>query len=437
MRFGMLQGMKRAPSPAQSAAGTKYQRVREDLRKAIADGAYPPGERLPSESELHRQLGVSKNTVIRALNDLAREGLIVRRLGSGSFVMDPRKPPLVSGRFLRLGMLLPHTLRPDYRFGPVQRDIMLGAVRKWGMDGVEPVFPVVRDDEATRGIRTDEFRQCSVEIIGEEKSMATHTYHPPLEAVRAARFDGILAVSIVEQDWLTELLDLGVPTVLVDYSDDHFGNRADRVFFDPFPGYRATVRAMIARNLRRIHFVGCWMHIPHKDRHVPRPRIPASYMPENARPDPESFQRKAAWRQAMDEAGLPCPNEWSHFTWHSGDPVRVFAEQLASLPANERPEAIVCHALAQAEVFIDVFQARGLPLQAAGATSGQHRHTAWPIVADTFQLGDLAAEMLLRRIQQPSASLLHMGVPMVMPEFLAPPMVAGGRDKPGVTKVSR
>jgi len=48
------------------------------------------GEAIPSERQLTRELGVSRLTVRAALDDLVREGLLVRRHGSGTFVSEPK-----------------------------------------------------------------------------------------------------------------------------------------------------------------------------------------------------------------------------------------------------------------------------------------------------------------------------------------------------------
>src|ERR671934_1600535 len=48
------------------------------------------GEAIPSERQLSSDLGVSRLTVRAALDDLVREGLLVRRRGSGTFVSEPK-----------------------------------------------------------------------------------------------------------------------------------------------------------------------------------------------------------------------------------------------------------------------------------------------------------------------------------------------------------
>jgi GntR family transcriptional regulator len=48
------------------------------------------GTALPSERQLSTDLGVSRLTVRAALDDLAREGYLVRRRGSGTYVQQPK-----------------------------------------------------------------------------------------------------------------------------------------------------------------------------------------------------------------------------------------------------------------------------------------------------------------------------------------------------------
>ena len=67
-----------------------YHQIADRLRTGIASGAYPPDSRLPTEHELAAQLGVSRPTVRQALDLLAREGMVVRVKGSGTFAAEPK-----------------------------------------------------------------------------------------------------------------------------------------------------------------------------------------------------------------------------------------------------------------------------------------------------------------------------------------------------------
>ena len=72
----------------------KYAQIVAALRRSIADGTYPPGSQLPSETQLIEQFGVSRPTVVRALEQLKLAGEIDREHGRGSFVKAGQDPPL-------------------------------------------------------------------------------------------------------------------------------------------------------------------------------------------------------------------------------------------------------------------------------------------------------------------------------------------------------
>jgi len=69
---------------------TLYSRIREDLRARIVSGRWQPHDRIPSESELMSQYGVSRITVRQALGDLEKAQLIFKVPGKGSFVATGR-----------------------------------------------------------------------------------------------------------------------------------------------------------------------------------------------------------------------------------------------------------------------------------------------------------------------------------------------------------
>lgn len=72
---------------APEAAGMPLFRVvKRTLLRSIESGAFPPGETLPSESEIATQMGVSIGTLRRAVDELAAEHILVRRQGRGTFV---------------------------------------------------------------------------------------------------------------------------------------------------------------------------------------------------------------------------------------------------------------------------------------------------------------------------------------------------------------
>lgn len=72
-------------------APPKYAQIVTAIRRKIADGTYPPGSQLPSETQLVREFAVSRPTVVRALQVLQLRGIIDREHGKGSYVKTP--PP--------------------------------------------------------------------------------------------------------------------------------------------------------------------------------------------------------------------------------------------------------------------------------------------------------------------------------------------------------
>lgn len=80
----------------------KYRQVADALRREIDNGAYPPGSRLPSESELSTRFEASRNTVRSGLNALVSEGLISSSQGLGYEVRKHEVFELNASRFENL-----------------------------------------------------------------------------------------------------------------------------------------------------------------------------------------------------------------------------------------------------------------------------------------------------------------------------------------------
>ncbi|MGK3943624.1 GntR family transcriptional regulator [Streptomyces caeruleatus] len=64
----------------------KYVRLAQTLQRRIEDGTYPPGTRVPSENQLVQAFGMSRPTVVRALELLKRDGWLESRQGFGTIV---------------------------------------------------------------------------------------------------------------------------------------------------------------------------------------------------------------------------------------------------------------------------------------------------------------------------------------------------------------
>ena len=67
-----------------------YRRIQGAIRKRIESGKLRPGDVVDSERELAKIHKVSLMTARHALADLAREGVVERRHGAGTFVAPPK-----------------------------------------------------------------------------------------------------------------------------------------------------------------------------------------------------------------------------------------------------------------------------------------------------------------------------------------------------------
>jgi GntR family transcriptional regulator of arabinose operon len=83
---------------------SKHARIYNDLMQSLKEGHFLEGDRIPTEHELANQYGVSRPTVTKALNRLKKEGLITRKIGSGSFVSSRRNQ---TNQHKLLGLVIP------------------------------------------------------------------------------------------------------------------------------------------------------------------------------------------------------------------------------------------------------------------------------------------------------------------------------------------
>jgi len=69
-----------------------YRKVHQQVKNQILAGVYREGDLLPSEKELQLLHTINRSTVRQALNELAREGYIIKKQGKGSIVVrSPRR----------------------------------------------------------------------------------------------------------------------------------------------------------------------------------------------------------------------------------------------------------------------------------------------------------------------------------------------------------
>ena len=103
-----------------------YFQVYKSLLERIQQGEFPPGSFLPPERQLTEDYGVSRITVIKALDELVKAHYVKRQQGRGTIVTDPaeRSSADISSGQRRSIAFICHTLDHPYLF-----QILMGIAR--------------------------------------------------------------------------------------------------------------------------------------------------------------------------------------------------------------------------------------------------------------------------------------------------------------------
>ncbi|WP_343033822.1 GntR family transcriptional regulator [Vibrio agarilyticus] len=67
----------------------KYLDIYETIKQRIVDGYYSQKDKMPDGTALAKEFGCSELTIKKALDILVKDGLVVRKRGSGSFIKRP------------------------------------------------------------------------------------------------------------------------------------------------------------------------------------------------------------------------------------------------------------------------------------------------------------------------------------------------------------
>jgi GntR family transcriptional regulator len=87
---GAITGLAEAITLDWSSPVPLYFHLAQAVERAVSTGRLPPGTRLDNEFQLTDQLGLSRPTVRQAMQYLSEKGIIVRRRGVGTHVVQPK-----------------------------------------------------------------------------------------------------------------------------------------------------------------------------------------------------------------------------------------------------------------------------------------------------------------------------------------------------------
>ena len=220
-------------SPVQTSQPV-YRRIADRLRGEIQDGHLAPGARLPTIRGLAAELGVHRDTVALAYDELARAGLVESTVGRGTFVCEVSPPPVP--RELVLAPTVDRLLdferaRPHYPTGT-------DAVPLHALVPDPSLYPVA------------EFRRSLNRVLargGEELLRYGGAQgHPGLRGVLAARFCAPSAAVDAEEIIVTQGASEGISLAL-----RLFAEAGDTVAVEE-PTYHNVLAAIVALRLRPV-----------------------------------------------------------------------------------------------------------------------------------------------------------------------------------------
>ena len=286
-----------------------YRLLVESLKKDIQGGKYGAGNPFPSVRALIRRTGLSNTTVLHALDELARQGLISRRQGSGTFVSKR-----TASR--KIGLIVPGVAVTDF-FKPVVSEI-----NRLARDaGYELRFGEVWSE--VREERIKQVRELAAEFI--KGNFAGVIYEPLAGPVGDEINPHIL-----------ELFDKKkIPVVLLDCDIVPFPERSH---YDVVGVNDLEAGARIAKHLmdvgaKRIHFLICQLF-------------------------PTTFANRLAGAEAaLKLAGMKLPNG-GNVLYAEADDLKALKKYLKK--QTRRPDAFICSNDAIAAVFKQTLEKAGL-----------------------------------------------------------------------------
>jgi GntR family transcriptional regulator len=99
-----------------------YRQICDAVLLALARGDLRRDEQLPTIHELARQLDVNPNTIVRAYQELEREGYVVAERGRGTFAAGATRPPKAARESL-LRTIVERALGECSRHGLDEQDL--------------------------------------------------------------------------------------------------------------------------------------------------------------------------------------------------------------------------------------------------------------------------------------------------------------------------
>jgi len=161
------------------------------LLRSIRDGVMVPGAKLPNERELAQQLNTSRTAVRSALAMMEREGLVRRKVGSGTFLTDDARDVFVRMDQTSAGT---HDAVPSFAeivegrllFEPAMMHLVVGRVQEGEIEQMRRIL-----DEILSAPTWEDFKES---IYALHRQIFASTKNKFLEQIMASILDDRRAV---------------------------------------------------------------------------------------------------------------------------------------------------------------------------------------------------------------------------------------------------
>ncbi len=351
----------------------KHHLIYQALASDIGAGKYLDTGKLPSEAQLVARFKVSRPTVIRALRDLQTDGLVMRRVGVGTFLnrssASPLPPQPLHFRALELGLLVPGVRRAGEIF-----EVIAGELARLARSAGYMFW-------WTGGSAED---LDSVATLGNAEKICDQFIQRKVAGVFFASFEHMAQCDSTNNKLVNRLREAGITVVLLDRDMSPFPLRTDLdlVGIDNFQGGYILAKHLIKLGCRRFSFVA----------------VPFSA--------PTVKSRMAGAREAMLEAGIEMPRDF----FQVGNPEDPKFVRLVA--AGRMKDAIICGNDYTAAVLIRTLHNIGVNvprgLRVVGFDDVHYATLVSPPLTTMHQpcreIATLAFKSMLSRISDPTIS---------------------------------
>lgn len=222
----------------------KHRQIFTYLEREIRSGRLRAGQQLPTEVDLVEKFGVSRPTVSRAMLDLSSQGLVERKPGSGTYVLE-RAP---AKRTSTMGVLV-----PELGFGDIFDPICAQIVRRAQH---QEIGLIMGDAGADISRPNDGLGRLAVSPEHAERACDSFARHQVF-GVFFAPISGADLDNGINERILSRLTARGITVVLIDRDVARFPGRSafDLVAIDHLLGQYLATQHLLDGGWNRITYL--------------------------------------------------------------------------------------------------------------------------------------------------------------------------------------